>query len=220
MRLRVILFGGLALLLGACGKHDFGTGCEKPVDLVAPWAAMGLPLEEGQARVCEASAEELKVRSYTWKSKEEATPALKQALAAAGWTEDRCSEQACYYDKDGFEVSVQPMDFEVKSKKLVTVALRHKADPRQAKQGGKAKDDAPEEEGDDEEKVAAAGGELGVAECDAYVAQVESCKTFDKKAKVFTMMLDTWKKKIDAGEGDAVATACEKAASMFKCKDT
>jgi len=128
MDLRVILLGSLAMSLCACGKVDFGSGCEKPVDLVAPWTEMGLPLEEGQARVCEVSGEELKVRSYTWKTKEEATPALKQALSSAGWTEDRCTEQACYYDKDGFEVSVQPMDFEVKKKKLVTIAMRHKTD--------------------------------------------------------------------------------------------
>ena len=128
MDLRVILLGGLAGSLCACGKVDFGSGCEKPMDLVAPWTEMGLPLEEGQARVCEVSGDELKVRSYTWKTKEEAVPALKQALSSAGWSGDRCTEQACYYDKDGFEVSVQPMDFEVKKKKLVTIAMRHKAD--------------------------------------------------------------------------------------------
>jgi hypothetical protein len=219
MNLRVILFGGVAVSLCACGKVDFGTGCEKAVDLQAPWTEMGLPLEDGQARVCEASADELKVRSYTWTTKEEALPALKQALVAAGWAEDRCNQQACYFDKDGFEVSVQPMDFQVKKKKLVTIAMRHKADPRQARAAGKAE---PEDgDGDDDKTVAAAGGgDLGVAECDAYVAQVESCKSFDKSAKAYTMLLDAWKKKIAAGEEDAVATACEKASSLFKCRDS
>ena len=223
MNLGVILFGSLAVMLCACGKTDFGSGCEKAVDLVAPWTEMSLPLEDGQSRVCEVSGEELKLRSYTWKTKEEAGPALKTALTGAGWTEDRCTEPACYFDKDGFEVSVQPMDFEVKKKKLVTVALRHKADPRQARAAGKAAAAEKDEEADEGEKLAAAGGgggALGVAECDAYVEKVEACKTFDKNAKVYTMMLDAWKKKIAEGEGDAVAGACEKAASMFKCRES
>lgn len=118
------------IILAACGRTNFGSGCEKAVEIVSPWKEMVLPLEDGQSRVCEASAEELKIRSYTWKSKGDAAPALKAALLGAGWTEDRCTGEACYYDKDGFEVSVQPMDFEVKDKKLVTVALRHRADAR------------------------------------------------------------------------------------------
>jgi len=130
------------LLLGALGacKKDFGAGCEKPVDLSSPWTELGLPLEDGVSRVCSATSEELKVRSYTWSDKAAATTAFEQALTASGHTKDRCSEQACYYDKDGFEVSVQPMDFEIKKKKLVTVALRRRADRVQNKKGGDKED--------------------------------------------------------------------------------
>jgi hypothetical protein len=132
---------GCLLLLGSLAgcKKDFGAGCEKPVDLSSPWSELGLPLEEGVSRVCSVSAEELKVRSYTWSDKAAATTAFEQALTASGHTKDRCSEQACYYDKDGFEVSVQPMDFEIKKKKLVTVALRRRAD-----RGAGKKDDKEE----------------------------------------------------------------------------
>jgi hypothetical protein len=135
MHHRFVLTGSVVALtiLAACGRTNFGSGCEKAVELVSPWKEMALPLEDGQSRVCEASAEELKIRSYTWKSKGDAAPALKAALLGAGWTEDRCTGEACYFDKEGFEVSVQPMDFEVKDKKLVTVALRHRADARQKK---------------------------------------------------------------------------------------
>jgi hypothetical protein len=135
MHHRLVSLGGVAALtmLAACGRTNFGSGCEKAVELVSPWKEMALPLEDGQSRGCEASAEELEVRSYTWKSKGDASPVLKAALLEAGWNEDRCAGEACYYDKDGFEVSVQPMDFEVKDKKLVTVAFRHRADARQKK---------------------------------------------------------------------------------------
>ena len=129
-----LLIVGQAVLLvlgGACGKTDYGSGCEKATDLGAPWTGMSLPLDDKKTRVCESSAEELKLRSYAWTSKDEAGPALEQALVAAGWAKDRCTEQACYYDKEGYEVSVQPMDFEVKKKKLVTIAMRHKEDARQ-----------------------------------------------------------------------------------------
>lgn len=128
-------FVGLAALvvLAACGRSNFGNGCEKAVELPSPWKEMGLPFEEGQSRVCEASAEELKVRSYTWKAKADAATAVKSSLTAAGWTESRCTGDACYYAKDGFEVSVQPMEFEVKDKKLVTIAFRHKTDTRSKK---------------------------------------------------------------------------------------
>ena len=135
MHHRFVCLASLALLtvLAACGRTNFGNGCEKAVELTTPWKEMGLPIEEGQARVCEVSAEELKLRSYTWKAKADAAAALKSSLLASGWTEDRCNGESCYFDKGGFEVSVQPMDFEVKDKKLVTVAFRHRADAKQKK---------------------------------------------------------------------------------------
>jgi hypothetical protein len=223
MQARILVLGFmLVTTVSGCGKVAFGNGCDKAVDLVSPWTDMALPLEDGKARVCEASTEALKLRSYTWKSKEEAGPALEQAMVAAGWAKDRCTAQACYYDKDGFEVSVQPMDFEVKDKKLVTIAMHHKADARQARAKDKAGTKVAAAGGDADGGTAkaapaATGGAMGVAECDDYVAKVEACTTFNRSAKPYTSMIDAWKKKIDAGEGDAVAGACTKAAQLFKC---
>jgi hypothetical protein len=225
MQARVFVFGSVILaMVSGCGKVAFGNGCDEAVDLVSPWTGMALPIEDGKARVCEASADELKLRSYTWKSKEEAAPALEQALVGAGWTKDRCNAQACYYDKDGLEVSVQPMDFEVKDKPLVTIAMHVKTDAKQAREAAKAGKTLAAAGGSAEAKADAApvatGGAMGVAECDDYVAKVEACTTFNRSAKPYTSMIDAWKKKIDAGEGDAVAGACSKATQMFKCPAT
>lgn len=221
MHHRFVCLAALALL-AACGRSNFGNGCEKAVELPSPWKEMSLPFEEGQSRVCEASAEELKVRSYTWKAKADAATALESSLGGAGWTKSRCTGEACYYAKDGFEVSVQPMDFEVKDKKLVTIAFRHKVDAK-AKKGDKqaaaSKKDEPDAGGGGEDKVAAAPSDdsFGIAECDDYAAKVAECKTFDKSAKAYTMLVDAWKKGIAAGQNDKVAEACTKAAGMFKC---
>jgi hypothetical protein len=209
---------GLALLAAssACGKTNFGSGCEKPAELTAPWTDMGLPIDASLTRVCESTAADLKLRSYAWKGKDEAGAALESALTSAGWTKDRCTGQACYFDKDGFQVSVQPMDFEVKKKTLATVAMRYTEDRTQKGKRAAAPDgNAKDAEG---EVAAAAAGGLGVSECDDYVATVEACATFDRSAKVYTTMMDKWRKEIAAGNEDAVAQACSKAAGMFKCR--
>lgn len=106
-----------------CRRTNFGAGCEKAAELGAPWKDLGLPIDEDKARVCSSSAQELKLRSAQWGSAGEAHPAFEQALVAAGYTKDRCTGPACYYEKAGERVSVHPIDFGVKGKKLVTVVL-------------------------------------------------------------------------------------------------
>lgn len=205
----------ISFVLASCGRSDYGSGCEKGVEPTAPWTEMGLTLADGNTRVCKVSPDELTFRSYAWKNKEEAAAALEQTLVASGFVKDRCSGPACYFDRGGQEVSVHPMDFAVKKRKLVTAVMHLRAD-RGAKPSGKVKTgEAKTDEADPE--IAAVEGSLGVAECDAYVAQVEGCATFKRDAKPYVMMLQTWRQKIDEGQADQVAQACSKASSMFKC---
>jgi hypothetical protein len=127
---------GVALVLlplAGCGKTQFGVGCEKAVPLTSPWSELGLPIDEKQTRICESTSEGLKLRSYAWSAEDAAMSAFTTALKSAGWAEDRCSGRACYYDKDGFQVSVQPEPFKIKRKALVTVMLHHRADATQKK---------------------------------------------------------------------------------------
>lgn len=112
--------------LVGCGKK-YGAGCEKAAELSAPWTELGLPVE-GNTRVCSSSSDELKLRSWEWDTKEEAQTALETAILAAGYSKDRCTGQACYYDKDGYTVSVQPIDFKMDKKNLQTVVMRHQKD--------------------------------------------------------------------------------------------
>jgi hypothetical protein len=209
MHHRFVTLAALVALaaLTACGRTNFGTGCEKAVELTSPWKEMSLPIDGGQARVCESSGEELKLRSYTWSAKADAAAALKASLTGAGWSESRCNGEACYYGKDGFEVSVQPMDFEVKDKKLVTIAFRHRADPKAKKTAGSS----------DKQAAAPTDDSFGIPECDDYAAKVAACTSFDKSTKAYTMLVDGWKKGIAAGQNDRVAEACTKAAGLFKC---
>jgi hypothetical protein len=118
------LLAALVATATACGRTSFGHGCEKAVELTAPWTDLKLPLDEKQARVCESSAQEVKIRSYAWTKPDEAQTAFEQALSAAGYAKDRCTGAACHYKKDGQTVSVHPMDFKVKNKKLVTLVVR------------------------------------------------------------------------------------------------
>jgi hypothetical protein len=125
-----VLVISLALPLAAsgCRKTSFGAGCEKSAELTAPWTELGLPLDEKKARVCASSATELKLRSYSWTSIAEAHPAFEQVLVAGGYTKDRCTGPACYYDKDGNTVSVHPIDFKVKDRSLITVVMAMRPD--------------------------------------------------------------------------------------------
>lgn len=117
----------LLLLLPGCGKTDYGAGCKKKAEITSPWSGMGLPVDDKKnTRVCSSNDSELKLRSYAWKTKSDAREAIGSAVIAAGYEKDRCSDQACYYIKDGYQVSVQPMDFSVKKKKLQNVVLRRR----------------------------------------------------------------------------------------------
>jgi hypothetical protein len=130
MKRNAVLLGVLitcSLSVG-CRKTQFGAGCEKAVDLGAPWTDLALPLDEDKTRICSSSPDELKIRSYTWKSAEEAQPAFEKVLSAAGYQKDKCSGQACYYEKAGLRVSVHPIPFKVDKKSLVTVVLTVRPD--------------------------------------------------------------------------------------------
>jgi hypothetical protein len=67
------------------------------------------------------------------------------------------------------------------------------------------------------DEPAAADGAFGVPACDDYVAKVEACTTFDRSSKAYTMITEAWHKGIAAGQSDAVAEKCVKAAELFKC---
>ncbi|MEM6996382.1 MAG: hypothetical protein AAF721_38105 [Myxococcota bacterium] len=125
----------LTLSLSACKKTRFGVGCEKATSLTAPWTELSLPIDPDKTRVCESSSDALKLRSYTWTEPGPAKAAFQSAIEGAGYTQDRCTDKACYYDKDGMTVSVQPQTFKVKKRKLVTVMLRSRKDatPNKAK---------------------------------------------------------------------------------------
>lgn len=127
---RVVLAVAM-LALAACGKTKYGAGCKRATELTSPWTSLDLPIDEKKTRVCESTSDELKLRSYVWTTKSEAQGAVDAALTARGWTKDRCSEQACYYDKDGYQVSVQPSEFKLERKKLMTIMMRHREDPTQ-----------------------------------------------------------------------------------------
>jgi len=114
----------LSLTAAATGcRTNYGAGCEKSADLTAPWTDLALPIDEDKTRVCASSAQELKLRSTSWSSADEAQPAFEKALAAAGYARQRCSGAACYYDKAGHTIGVHPMEFKVKKTTLITVAL-------------------------------------------------------------------------------------------------
>lgn len=120
----------LAFALPGC-KKQWGAGCKKSSSMSGPWTELSLPVDESKTRVCESSSDALKLRSYEWSTVDSAQSAFESSLTAAGWAKDRCSDKACYYDKDGYQVSVQPSEFKIKRKKLVTVQLRHRKDPTQ-----------------------------------------------------------------------------------------
>ncbi len=117
-------FTALLTSLG-CGKKHYGAGCEKAASLTTPWSDMALPIDAG-TRICASSSKQLKLRSYDWLSEKEAQDAIGAAVVAAGYTKDKCDEHACHYDGDGYRVSVQPMDFGMKKKKLQTVVVRRR----------------------------------------------------------------------------------------------
>lgn len=134
--MKTLSFTGAVMLatlaaVPACGKTKFGVGCEKAVQLTSPWTDLSLPIDEKKTRVCESSSDSLKLRSYTWTTESEAQSAFKAAMTGAGWVEDRCGDKACYYDKDGYQVSVQPAEFKIRKKKLVTIMMRRRKDPTQ-----------------------------------------------------------------------------------------
>lgn len=122
-----LLASTLSLLWGSgCRRTQYGVGCEEAVELGAPWAEMELPIDAAETRVCASSHDELKLRSHTWTTAEDATPAFETALVAAGYAKARCSGATCYYERDGTRVSVQPLEFRVKNKRLVTIVLRRR----------------------------------------------------------------------------------------------
>ena len=127
------LFALLLTLGSGCGRIDYGQGCDKPSELTSPWTELNLPIDEKQTRVCASSGDELKLRSYAWKSEAEAQQALATAVEAAGYKKDKCSQQACYYDKDGYQISIQPMDFKVRKKTMQNIVLRRRTDLTQKK---------------------------------------------------------------------------------------
>lgn len=120
----------VAATAAGCRKTSFGAGCEKAVDLTAPWTELGVPLDEDKTRVCASSAEELKLRSYVWSSAGEAQPVFENLLVAAGYSKDRCTGGACWYKKAGTSVGVHPMEFKVKKSTLVTVVLTSRPNSR------------------------------------------------------------------------------------------
>lgn len=125
--------------VSGCRRTYFGAGCEKVAELGAPWKDLGLPIDEDKTRVCSSTVEELKLRSAQWGTAGEAHPAFEQALLAAGYTKDRCTGPACYYDdKAGATVSVHPIDFKVKGKTLITVVLGVRPDT-----GGRGRSTTP-----------------------------------------------------------------------------
>jgi hypothetical protein len=130
MKRNAVFFGvALACSLSAgCRKTKFGAGCEKSADLSAPWTELSQPNEEDKTPVCSTTPDELKLRSYTWTSAEEAQPAFEKVLTAAGYQKDRCSGPACYYDKAGTTISVHPIPFKVEKKSLITVVLTQRPD--------------------------------------------------------------------------------------------
>lgn len=127
LRAAIVVSSFAAVAVVGCGRTQYGVGCEKAVELGSPWLEMKLPIDESQTRVCDATADGLKLRSHVWSRAEEAAPAFEAALVAVGYTKDRCSGATCYYQNDGERVSVQPIEFRVKrNKRLVTVILRRR----------------------------------------------------------------------------------------------
>jgi hypothetical protein len=103
----------------------------------------------------------------------------------------------------------------------VKAAAVAESKPGASKAEPAAKDEpaAKVEPAEDEAKVEApaADGAFGVPACDDYVVKVEACTTFDRSSKAYTMITEAWRKGIAAGESDAVAEKCAKAAELFKC---
>ena len=133
MRIHIPLLLVAVCSLAACKKTKFGAGCEKSTALTSPWTELSLPIDEKETRVCESSADSAKLRSYAWTKTSDAQSAFESALTSGGWAKDRCGDKACYYDKDGYQIAVQPAEFKIKKKKLVTVMLRHRKDSTQKK---------------------------------------------------------------------------------------
>jgi len=132
-----MMITGLALCavtLTACSKK-YGAGCEKETTLTEPWTGLGLPIDKEETRVCESSGDKLKLRSHAWNSRDKAFAAFDSALTSAGYAKDKCISQACYYVKDRDRIGVQPIEFKLKKKRLVTVILnRHETSlPRATK---------------------------------------------------------------------------------------
>jgi hypothetical protein len=129
----IVSLVSLVSLAAATGcRTNYGAGCEKEAGLTAPWTELGLPIDEDETRVCASSAQELKLRSSSWKSAGEAQPAFEKALAAAGYAKERCNAQACYYERGGQSIGVHPMEFKVKKSTLITVVLSVRDKPSRA----------------------------------------------------------------------------------------
>lgn len=84
----------------------------------------------------------------------------------------------------------------------------------------KPEDKQPDEAEPEDKKPAdtpAAGGEWGVASCDAYMQKISECKTFKQDSPVFKTITDKWKKFKDEGKTEDLDRGCTKAAELFKC---
>jgi hypothetical protein len=224
----VLAVMALSAVVTGCGRKGFGAGCEQAEELTSPWPELGLPIDAKETRVCSSSASELKLRSYSWASKADAQEAIAAALASSGFEQDKCMDLACYYAKDGYRISVQPMDFRLPNKKaLQTVVLRYQKDLAQ-RSSQAARGDESADPPSPTAKATATGarvamptadttdGPLGIKECDSYLETMKACgedaKTIALSRKGFQINLEQGKSR------DSVAKSCAAIAKVYTCR--
>lgn len=119
MTTRVILFCAAAALAAGAGcksKKGYSADCKRGVSLTAPWSELALPTGDG--RVCSSDAKQAKVQ-YLTKHEADWEAAYDQALVAAGFTKDKCTDLSCTYKRGDEKVTVQ--GFEGKMWNSITI---------------------------------------------------------------------------------------------------
>ena len=95
----------------------FSPTCKYSHVLTSPWRALELPIAGG--RVCNSTSSRAEVQ-YVTKHKSHYETSYDEALTAAGYVKDRCSDLSCTYKNGSDKVTVQVIE----TRNWVTVIAR------------------------------------------------------------------------------------------------
>ncbi len=91
--------------------------CKSSRLLTSPWSSLELPIATG--RVCNSTSSRAEIQ-YVTRHKSHYEDIYAEALTAAGYVKDRCSDLSCTYKNGGDKVTVQVIE----TRNWVTVIAR------------------------------------------------------------------------------------------------